>query len=288
MRSLPRHFQAAVFALSGFFLFSVTDVIAKFLTGDISASAIAFWSGLAGFFTLILCAPWLGGLENTLKTQKKKWHALRALLTVFIQIFNFIALKHMPLVNFYTVIFTAPFVTAILATIFFNEHISRKNWALIALGFGGVLIAMRPSTESVGLAELAVLGSALFFAIRNMIVPKMGAQETTLSYGFYTYGGIAIGSFIAMLFSNSDFLPPSDAWVSLIVVGALGAAGIVLTSTAFRVGPTAVAAPMHYSQIIWGLIFGAMFFADIPDQWDLVGAAVVCLCGILLLRPTKL
>jgi drug/metabolite transporter (DMT)-like permease len=209
---------------------------------------------------------------------------LRAILTTFIQILNFTALKTMPLVNFYTIIFTAPFVTALLATIFFSEKISWKNWALIFTGFIGVLIAMRPSVEGFGWAETAVLMSATFFAIRNMTVPKMGTQETLLSYGLYTYAGIMIGSFLMLATHGPVHLPPVNTWLMLTTIGAVGAVGIVLTSTAFRIGPTSVAASMHYSQIIWGLLFGFMVFNDIPDYGDLLGAAIVCVCGILIIE----
>lgn len=277
------HFRTALLALSGFLLFSVTDVWAKLLTADLNAFEISFWSASTGLLFLVFCSQWLGGLKNTLRTEKLRWHLVRALLTAFIQVLNFVALKGMPLVNFYTIVFIAPFVTVVLAAIFFHEKVSWKSWALIAGGFCGVLIAMRPSIEGIGIPEMAILLSAIFFSVRNMTVAKMGAQETILSYGFYTYAGIAVYSF-AMLAVYGEVRPaPPDTWLMLLGLGALGAIGVILVSFSFRTGPTSVAAPMHYSQIVWGILFGGFIFHDIPDKWDLIGAAIVCICGIFLI-----
>lgn len=281
------HFLTALLSLSGFLLFSFTDVLFKILAGAVDIFTVSFWSGLAGLVFLLACSPWLGGLKNTLASKKKNWHLVRALLTTFIVILNFVALKAMPLVNFYTIIFTAPFMTVLLARLLFQEKVGWKNWLVVGAGFCGVIVAMRPSIETIGLPELAVLTAAVFFALRNMTVPKMGAEETMLSYGLYTYAGITVGSLLALAVNDGLYIPPPNTWPLLFATGALGAIGVILLSAAFRAGPASIAATMHYSQIVWGIAFGMLVFGDFPDRWDLVGSAMVCLSGIYLIETGR-
>ncbi|MCK6418735.1 MAG: DMT family transporter [Alphaproteobacteria bacterium] len=273
-------YKAIAFALTGFLCFSLADAMGKFLTREMDVFALNFW--LSGISVLVLLAagPWLGGLRATLRTRQRRWHLIRAVLTGFIPLLNFYALAHMPLVNFYTIVFTAPFFTVIFARFMLGERTHAQSWFLIALGFIGVLIALRPSPATFGWPELAVLASALLFSVRNLTVAKMGKQETMLSYGLYGYGAIVLFSAPPVLM---DFhLPPTDAWPLLIAAGILVSVGLVIFSLAFRLAPAAIVAPTHYSQMIWGMVLGLAVFNDWPDFWDIAGGAVVMFCGFWL------
>ena len=67
--------------------------------------------------------------------------------------------------------------------------------------------------------------------------------------------------------------------------------GLVLRQLVFDFGAAeaVVVAPMQYSQIVWAVFYGALFFEESPDAITLVGAAVVMGSGIyILLREQKL
>ena len=67
--------------------------------------------------------------------------------------------------------------------------------------------------------------------------------------------------------------------------------GIILVSLAFQTADSAAVTPIVYTEIIWAILFGALLFGDYPDRWMLIGAAVIIVSGLYLIRsehaPTK-
>jgi drug/metabolite transporter (DMT)-like permease len=53
---------------------------------------------------------------------------------------------------------------------------------------------------------------------------------------------------------------------------------------AFRHGEAALVAPFKYTTMVWAVLFGYLFFGDLPDAWTLAGAGVVILAGLYILR----
>jgi drug/metabolite transporter (DMT)-like permease len=88
--------------------------------------------------------------------------------------------------------------------------------------------------------------------------------------------------FVYRPMEGGDFL-----LVTLVALGSVG--GMVLIIAAYRAAEAVVVAPMQYSQIVWAVFYGALFFEESPDAITLVGAAVVMGSGIyILLREQKL
>ncbi len=270
-------------AILGFACFSVTDIAGKYLITRYGMFELSFWYGLLSLLSLLPVAHKLGGWSATFKTKKMHWHMLRTLLACAIPVLNIYALAHIQLVDFYTIVFIAPFLTALIAIPFIKESVPLKRWLIIGGGFLGVVIGLRPDINGIGLPVLAVMTTATFFSLRSLIVPKMGAQETLLSLGLYPYIGITLFSLIGMLiFEQVRFMAPPDMLI-IMISSPLGIIGIITTSVAFRMAPAAAVAPTHYTQMIWGLLFGYLIFSDIPDLWMMIGAGIVCICGIALI-----
>lgn len=272
---------ALFLAVTGFAFFSATDIAGKILIEKYNAFHLTFWYGVILMFTLMVLAPFLGGWKATIQTKKLKWHIARAALTGFIPILNIYALSEMQLVNFYTIVFVSPFLTALIAIPFINEHVPLRRWLIILGGFAGVAIGMRPDIYGLSWAAVAVMITALSFSLRSLIVPKMGNQETLLSLGFYPTLGIILCGLVG---TTDNLMPPAALDFMLLgFASVLGAAGLIMNSAAFRMAPASAVAPTHYTQMIWGLIFGYLLFADIPDFWMIVGASIVCGCGVALI-----
>ena len=47
-------------------------------------------------------------------------------------------------------------------------------------------------------------------------------------------------------------------------------------------------APFKYTTMVWAVLFGYLFFGELPDTWTIAGAAVVVLAGLYILhRETR-
>jgi hypothetical protein len=69
----------------------------------------------------------------------------------------------------------------------------------------------------------------------------------------------------------------------MAVLGLLSGAGHLMLIRAFRLAPSAIVAPFHYSQMIWAVFFGLFLFGDIPDAWVISGSAVIISSGLYIL-----
>lgn len=271
------------YAIIGFFCFSFADVIAKFLAKDGYGSfQISFLFSLAATVCLLACSPWLGGLRSTLDTRQRKLQFLRAALSAPTQAMFFYGISRLPLSTAYAVVFLAPFLTAWLAVPVLGERATLRRWLLIAAGFAGVLVAVRPETRGIGWPVLAVAFVACCTAGRNVLVAKMGSQETPLSLALFPSVAIVAVTTVPALAAWKPVSAP--VWVWLALAGVVFGFGLLLNSLAFRYAPASIAAPFHYTQIIWGVLAGLLFFNHIPDVWTLIGCVIIVLSGTVLVR----
>lgn len=249
---------------------------------DYSAPQISCQYALTAIVLLLICSRSLGGLQATLGTVHRRLHLLRGLVSAPTQALNFYAFSKMPMANVYAVIFLTPFLTALLSAWFVREKVRPIQWCLIALGFVGVLIAMRPDIYGFSPPVLAVLVTALFGSIRNASVRLMGDQETPLSLALFPALAISLATFLPAL--THGLMPTLIDSAFLTLGGALYAAGLLLTCLGFRYAPAATAAPFHYTQILWAMLAGMWFFGDSPDRWTMAGSLVIIGTGLALIR----
>ena len=76
----------------------------------------------------------------------------------------------------------------------------------------------------------------------------------------------------------------SEHWLVVAGIGLTGASGQYLFTEAFRTTPVALIAPFEYTAMIWGVLFGFLVFGDRPTPLLFVGAGIVILSGLILLR----
>ena len=268
-------------AIAGYFLFSAGDAMSKHMRQfEYPAVQISFQYSTTAVLVLCLFSARLGGLRKTLGTKRKGLHLLRGFLAAPTQALNFYAFSKMPMANVYAVIFLAPFLTAALAALFLKEKVSPLRWLLIAVGFFGVIIAMRPNVYGFSLPVLAVLVTAVFNSLRNVTVPMLGPQETPLSLALFPASAVALATSVPALITGK--LPTLAHLGMLSAGGLMYASGLLLTCLAFRFAAAALASPFHYTQIFWAVLAGMIFFGDWPDFWTLGGALIIILCGVAL------
>ncbi|MDH3792706.1 MAG: DMT family transporter, partial [Rhodospirillales bacterium] len=56
---------------------------------------------------------------------------------------------------------------------------------------------------------------------------------------------------------------------------------------AYQAAPASVVAPFNYAILIWTVVFGYVIFGDLPGPWTLLGAAVIVLSGLYILRRER-
>lgn len=276
--------KGIAFALAGFSLFSFGDVMIKWLADDgFSAPEIAFFLQLFFLPLLLLVSPWVGGLGAALRTKNLWLHILRALfsVTIFFLVIN--GFKHLGLALSYTLIFVGPFVAALLSTVFLKERVGPYRWLSMAGGFLGVLVVLRPGFAELHPAALGVLFAAVLFAVSTIIVRRIGEDEPLVAFSLF--GSIVSLQVFAILtfWDGSATIPRGGQWGLFALISLTHVSGSLLTSRAFSMTETALVAPFHYVQLLWGTLFGVLIFSNVPDLWTALGANLVVMSGLFLI-----
>lgn len=273
------------FSLAGFTIYAISDTSAKWLTAYYSPFEIVAWMYLFSLIFCVLCSPFLGGFQKTIRTKKIKLHLARSFSNLLLAIFAVLTFSHLSLAASYTIFFLAPFLITAFAVPLFKEHVSRKNWGAIAIGFSGVLLAFPPGGGLFDPWILAALATTLCVAALGLLARPLGRDETLLSLSLYPNLLCTIVLLPPVLLEGQ--IPPWPHLLLFMMSGACITMGLSFVAHSYRIARFSIVAPFHYSQIIWGILFGYFIFGDKPELQMLLGAGVIIGSGIYLIESER-
>jgi len=276
--------QGIVYAMMGFSLFSVGDLMIKLLADSgFEPPEIAFFLQFFFLPMLLILSPWIGGIKATLRTNNLWLHVFRALGGVLIFYMMINGFKQLGMAMSYTLIFMGPFFATLLSAAFLKEKVGKYRWFSLIGGFAGILVVLRPSSEQLNLAALGILLAAFLFAVNTIIVRKIGEHEPLLAFSLFG-SVIAMQVFGVIIFWDGQArLPTGNEWGLFALIGVFHVGGSLLTSRAFSMTETALVAPFHYVQLLWGTLFGVVIFSAVPDVWTALGASFIVMSGLFLI-----
>ena len=264
----------------GMFLFSAVDTMAKFLTDDLHPWQIV-WTRQLGLLVAALVLLAISG-RALLKTQHLKLQIARGLVAVCSASAFIFALRHVALADAVAISFVAPFMVTLMASFILREPVGLRRWIAVTLGFVGTLIILRPGMGVIHPSAILVIVAAFFFACRQIISRAIADTDATGTTVFYT---AIIGVAVLSLPLPFVWVTPSSqtVWI-LLALAALAAVAEIFVIKALEVAMAVVVAPVHYTLILWGTLYGWLVFGQLPDLWTWVGAAIVVATGLYTLR----
>ncbi len=276
--------QGIILGIIGFTCFSAADIGAKWLSQSYSIyQVIVIECSFACAFMLCI-SPWIGGVRSLMERKNLKFHAARGILNVFINIIIVYCYTQLPLADIYTLLFTVPMISAVMAIPLFKEHVTRARWVAIILGFIGVIITLRPGTEALNPALLLAFGCAFIISLM-FIFARYLKDPSILSLGFYPIFTSLVFTLPLML---GDFKPIEPMhFLIFFLQGCAIAGAMTCVSLAYRKAAAALVSPFMYFEMIWALLFGYLLFGDVPDFIMLLGAAIIIASGIYLIESER-
>ncbi len=270
-----------VLMIGAFLCFTLLDAINKALVQDYSAFFLS-WARSATQLVLLLALAPLLGPRDMFVTRRPLIQVARGLCIAGVSLTVTLSVRHLPLTETYVIGFLTPFLATVIAALVLGERATPTQWALITLGFVGVLIALRPGAPDATWYLLFPLAFAVFNAIYFVLTRLAGRNEHPMAQLFYV--GVFATAALTIVLPWHLEAPTLSAWGAMFVAGALGTLGHLMLIRAFAAAPTAVVAPMVYFQIIWSSIVGYLAFGDVPYVTTWVGAAVIVVAGVALIR----
>ena len=213
---------------------------------------------------------------------------LRSGVEVAGRLFYALALALTPLATASAILQAAPLVVVLGAALIFGERVGWLRWGLILLGFGGVLVILRPGTADFeALSLLAVIGM-LGFAGRDLATRAAPPAMSNAQLGVLGFAMLAISGVLILSVTGGAVLPAAPALLPLLGASLFGIAGYAALTEAMRSGQVSVVTPFRYTRLVFALLLGALVFGESPDAMTLLGAGVIVLAGIwtLATAPT--
>lgn len=204
-----------------------------------------------------------------------QWVALLRTASNLLAVYAFISV---PLADVYCIIFLMPVFVTILSVVVLREQVPLSRWITVIVSFIGVLMVVRPGFRELELGHLSALGFAIAAATALIITRRIAGEERrmTLFALPLLYTVVANGVMLLAGFT----LPDGMVLLTLVACGLMGGIGYLLQVVALSLAPASRVAPMLYSQILWALFYGALFFSEIPDALAFAGIGVVAAAGL--------
>ena len=194
-------------------------------------------------------------------------------------------LSYLPIADAIAIAFAAPLLTTLLAVFCLRERVGLHRWVAIFFGFIGVIIIVQPTDDAFKVAALAPLGAAFFGAIRDVITRKITSSESSFTILLTSMFLITLAGYLTFPLGWSEF-QVEHIWLFLCSSILVGAAQYLMIE-AFRLGEVGLISPFKYSSLLWAVIIGFIVWGDIPGYFVLVGATILIISGVYLLRAEK-
>ena len=213
-----------------------------------------------------------------LRTEHPRYQLLRGVLLLVSSTLAFFSLRYMPLAEFASVMMIAPLVVTLFAATMLNEEVSPLRWTLVAGGFAGTVIILRPGGTVFSWAILLPLGLVVTNAWFQVLTSRLARTEKPLTMHFYTGWVGTIVATIVLPFAWTS-LPGWHWWALLCLMGFMATVGHFLLILAYQSAPASTLTPYLYAQIAFAMFGGWLMFAQVPDATSLAGIALIAVCG---------
>lgn len=281
--------RGVLWILLGAICFTSQHGIIKHLGSELPTAQIVFFRCLFQFMILL---PFLyrEGFSS-MRSKKAGLYSLRILFGLSNMVLSFFALSQIPLATATSLAFSRPLFMILLAIPLLGERPGVKRSLATFVGFIGVLTIVNPDSANLEPGVFAALCAAVCLSLTQIIIKKLSVTESHIAMlsWFALISACIAGGFILIA---PSFFPDFPVWTTptwgliaiLFLSGIVGTAGQFCTIRAFFHGEATVISPFDYLQLPFSALVGLLFFLEIPDTYTLIGASIIILSNIYILR----
>jgi drug/metabolite transporter (DMT)-like permease len=260
-------------------------IIVRYLEGRVPSWDISFYRALVAL--VIGAGPmfFLKGRKFAALLPRRDLfggYLFRGIVIFTSQAIYYYALMHMPLADATVLNATVPIFSALMAIFLLKERVGPDRWALILLGFAGVVVIIRPGYQQVPIEALLALGSAVLFALASILNKRLVRIESGMSIVYGTNFFVAVCGLPVVLIWG--VVP---GWADLAIVSLIGVSGVIAQyciSRALSYGEVSYTAPFEFLRVPLVAFAAWMLFDQVPPLIFGVGAVMIFLSVFLLAR----
>jgi S-adenosylmethionine uptake transporter len=290
------------FVCAGMAFISINDVLIKQLSGGYPLHEVVFIRSLVAIVFSLTVLQFEGGFA-ALRTKDWALHTLRGLGMVVANMALFAAMAAIPLADATALFFVAPLFITVLSIFFLGEKVGIRRISAVVVGFLGVIIMLRPGSDDLGQAPdrltlfLPIIG-AFAYACVQILTRRLGSKAPAaamaayiqiafivVSAGFWLVAGDGrfaegVENKSALFLLRAWVWPTPYDWGMLLFLGLISGLIAYALSQAYRSAEAATVAPFEYIAMPLAILWGWLFFDDIPDVWVYAGSFLIVGSGV--------
>ncbi|MDR1391176.1 MAG: DMT family transporter [Holosporales bacterium] len=276
--------QGIFWAIMIYLVGAINDVLMKFLGDRLHTIEIVFFRFL--FSGIAVLIPMFYSKTNLFKSAIHSWHFLRGALGAISLTFCCFSVNTMPLAENTIILFSETLFMLPLAIIFLKEKIGGKVFLATAIGFLGLIVMFKPNADNINIIAIIPTLAAAIFAVMNIMIKKMvDSKEHTLTMLFYfgLYTTILSGFVVPFYWTT-----PNLSELVLILLLGVGANLIqFFIFLAYKATTASNVNPVRYVELPFAILFGFIFFGQVPETTALFGSFLIIFGTLLLSGSTK-
>src|ERR1700741_723878 len=270
--------------LFGVFMFSFGDALGKYLVATYAVGQLLWLRACAA---LLVLSPLIWRHRREFASlERPGLQVIRVVLSTLEVAAFFLATVYLPLADVITYYLACPIFVTALSALVLGEQIGWRRWSAILIGFCGVLIAPRPSSQTGSGPAMIALGGSTSFAVLMLITRSLRATPDIVLASSQFAGTFALGA----LMSPFGWVTPGLGSLGLFAAaGCISVSALLCVNRSLKLAPASVVVPYQYSMIVWAMMFGYFVFGDVPQMATIAGAAIIIAAGLyIFLRERSL
>jgi len=282
--------RGAAYMCVAMFMAACVDIAVKALAGGYGTAQIVLLRIVLSLPLVLVFCHLQGGLRSLL-APRWGWQTYRGFLAAGANFGFFFSLSELPLLTAVLLAYISPVLIVLLARPLLGEQIGLNRWLGVGVAVSGVLLMRGPGAPRIDLDEplsgpalgaLAVLASALCWALLSLSNRQLATRETPAVMLFYT---MPLSGVLAAVLAAGEWVAPAPRdWLWFLLAGCCGGAIHFSVVLAYRYAPAGAIAPLEYTNLIWAALGAFLLFGEVPNASAALGGGAIIVGGYLALR----
>ncbi len=261
------------------FMFSTMDGVSRYLAENNNVFTIVtmrYW--FVAIIMAISCLLVKDSFKKLLYTKQPFTQFSRGLILSLNNCLVVYTFTLLGLVETHAIIACYPLIVAGLSVPFLGEKFGWRRWTAIFVGFLGVIIILRPTSNVISEGAIYALIGAIMFAVYLILTRYVSRLDTAITSFFWTGIGGSVTMTIISFFIWEDILREDLLW--LLIMCLLSASSHFMMVKTLQVAEASVIQPFSYLQLVFGSIIGVTIFSESIDLMIVFGAIIVIGAGL--------
>lgn len=281
--------------LASVFAMALADAIFKQ-----SSAGMTLWQIWVLRSAMVLPVLWVMA-RGRVRVAGAGWLMLRSLALIGMYLAMYPALPFIDMALAGAAFYTAPLFILGLSALILGNRVTAWHGLAIVTGFAGLLMIVRPFGAAFSPVVLMPVAAAAFYACAAIVTRAKCAGMAPVVMGFWlnvaflVFGALALAALSSGLVPRVEFpflfgdwqpMAPRD-WgtIGLLALLILGVA--IGVAKAYQSPRPEVVATFDYAYMIFAVLWGFVFFQEVPDGWTLGGMALITAGGLIVLKAEE-